>query len=53
MLDNRTKRELTEKDVMEEEDREERQLFEDQDDWLFYDFILLFIRLYESKTLIL
>lgn len=32
MLDNRTKRELTEKDVMEEEDREERQLFEDQDD---------------------
>jgi hypothetical protein len=32
MLDNRTKKELTEKDVMEEDDREDRQLFEDQDD---------------------
>jgi hypothetical protein len=32
MLDNRTKKELTEKDVMEEDDREDRQFFEDQDD---------------------
>ncbi len=32
MLDNRIRKELTERDVMEEDDREERPLFEDQDD---------------------